>query len=113
MPEYADKPVKFISVNTRDPKGQVEAEIKRYKITYPVHFGRGQDITDKFKVLKLPRLILIKSDGTIYKDVMFMQADELRTEINKLLSEVPTPAGETNTVPKAEGVPAEIKEVKD
>ncbi len=110
MPDYADKPVKFISVNTRDPKGQVKAEIKRYKMTYPVHLGRGQKITEKFKVMKLPRLILIKSDGTIYRDIMFLKSGELKAEIDKLLAEAAPPADETSADPKTEVTPEEVKE---
>ncbi|MBT3232185.1 MAG: redoxin domain-containing protein [Calditrichaeota bacterium] len=109
MPDYADKSVKFVSVNTRDPKGQVKAEIKRYKINYPVHLGRGQKITEKFKVMKLPRLILIKSDGTIYKDVMFMKAKELKAEIDMLLAEVPVPSEETPDVPESDNASEEMK----
>lgn len=110
IPDYADKSVKFISVNTRDPEGQVKAEVKRYKINYPVHLGRGQDITENFKVMKLPRLILIKADGTVFKDVMFMKADELKADIDQLLSEVIPPAEETPVAPKTESVPKEKKE---
>jgi len=110
MPDYEGKPVKFISVNTRDPKGQVKAEIKRYKIDYPVHLGRGQKITEKFKVMKLPRLILIQSDGTIYKDVMFLKAKELKADIDKLLEEAATPEEGTSTEPEVESAPEKIKE---
>jgi len=74
-------------VNTKNPDGQVKAEIKKYKIEYPVHFGRGQKINRDFKVKVLPRLILINADRTVYKDVPFMKADELRGEIEKLLGE--------------------------
>ena len=95
VPEYEGKPVAFISINTRNPKGQVDAEmkrfIKRYKLTYPYYYGRGQDINRDFQVKVLPRLILVRSDKTVYKDVAFMKADELKVEIDKLLSELPQP----------------------
>lgn len=87
IPLFKDQPVNFISINTRDPKGQVDAEIKRHKIGYPVHYGRGSTINADFKVLKLPRLVLVRADGTVYKDVPFMKADELRAEVEKLLKE--------------------------
>jgi len=87
MPDYESKPVSFISINTRNPYGQVKSEIKKYKITFPVHFGKGTGINKDFKVKKLPRLILIKQDGTVYRDALFMKEDELRIEIDKLLAE--------------------------
>jgi len=84
--ENRDTTVTFVSINTRDPEKVVDAEIKRYEMTYPVFYGRDRNITKDFKVLKLPRLILVKADGTIYKDVDFMKAEELKAEIVKLLA---------------------------
>ena len=55
---------------------------------YPVYYGRGQNINRDFKVNKLPRLILVKQDGTIHLDILFMKEDELRQEIAKMLAEV-------------------------
>jgi hypothetical protein len=52
--------------------------------------GRGQDINSLFQVLKLPRLIIVKSDTTIYMDALFLKSDELKTEIDKLLKETYT-----------------------
>lgn len=89
MPEFAGKPINFISINTRDPEKQADAEIKRYKMEYPVHYGRGQNINRDFKVNKLPRLILVTPDKKIYKDELFLKEDELRTEINNLLKTLP------------------------
>lgn len=89
MKEFKDQPVCFLSVNTRNPDGQVNAEIKKFKMTQPVHYGRGQDINRTFKVKKLPRLIFIKSDTTIHKDVIFMNEKYLRNEIQMLLDEFP------------------------
>jgi len=63
----------------------VDAEIKRYKMEYPVFYGRGQNINRDFKVLKLPRLIFVTGDSTIHKDVLFMKADEIRAELDGLL----------------------------
>jgi thiol-disulfide isomerase/thioredoxin len=87
MAELADTSVALVSINTRDPEKVVDAEIKRYEMAYPVFYGRDQNITKEFKVLKLPRLILVNADGTIYKDVDFMKAEELKAEIVKLLAE--------------------------
>ncbi len=56
-------------------------------MVYPVYHGRGQNINRDFKVNKLPRLILVKQDGTIYKDILFMKEKPLRLELNKLLEE--------------------------
>ena len=95
-------------MNTRDPQGMVDAEIKRYKVEYPVFYGRGQNINSDFKVQILPRLIVIKADSTIHKDVLFMKDDELRAEIDSLLAESPAAtdtlhAGSENKVnPKSE-----------
>ncbi|HHE47131.1 MAG TPA: redoxin domain-containing protein [Bacteroidetes bacterium] len=100
LPEYADKPVSFVSINTRNPKGQVDAELKRfrkqYKLTYPAYYGRGRNVNKDFKVKVLPRLILVRPDSTVYKDVMFLKAPALKTEIDKLLDELP-PQGDEHT----------------
>ena len=97
MPDYKDKPVNFISVNTRDPRGKVNAEVKRYKIKIPIYYGRGQGINKAFKVAKMPRLILIKEDGTVYKDVVFMKAEQLRAELDGMLAEISTDTDSTET----------------
>ncbi len=68
-----------------NPKGHANAEIKRYKIDYPVFYGRGQNMNRDFKVQVLPRLILIDSKGKVYQDLLFLKEDELRIEIQKLL----------------------------
>ncbi len=86
IPDFEGKPVSFISINTRDPKGKADAEIKRYKIDYPVFYGRGQNINRDFKVLKMPRLILANADGSVYKDVLFMESNILKKEIEDLLA---------------------------
>jgi len=57
-------------------------------MTYPIYYGKGQKLNKNFKVLKLPRLILIRPDKTIYKDVLFLKTPELKVEIDKLLSEL-------------------------
>ncbi|MDP8229059.1 MAG: TlpA disulfide reductase family protein [Candidatus Electryoneaceae bacterium] len=93
-----DMPVNFISINTRDPHGQAKAEIKKYKMKYDVFYGRGENINRDFKVAKLPRLILVRPDGTIYKDVLFMKAPVLQREIEQLLEELPTSTGINTTV---------------
>jgi hypothetical protein len=78
--------VSFISINTRDPDGQVDAEVKKYKVDYPVFYGRGQNINSDFKVLKLPRLLLVRGDSSVVQDALFLKADELRAEIDGLLA---------------------------
>ncbi len=55
-------------------------------MTYPVYYGKGQNINRDFKVLKLPRLLLVV-DGKIRTDIIFLKAPELKVEIDKLLEE--------------------------
>lgn len=57
-------------------------------MTYPIYYGKGQNINRDFKVMKLPRLILV-TDGKVQKDVIFLKAPELKAEIDKLLAEFP------------------------
>jgi len=59
-------------------------------MTMPVHHGRGQEIDKEFKVKKLPRLIMVRGDRTVYKDVLFMKDNELTEEIDRLLDELPS-----------------------
>ena len=68
-----------------NPDGMVDAEIKKYKMEYPVFYGRGQNINRDFKVDKLPRLIFVKDDSTIVKDVIFLKTEEIRGEIEGML----------------------------
>ena len=102
VPEYKDKPVAFVSINSKNPKGQVDADLKRYrkqyKLTYPAYYGRGQNINKDFKVKVLPRLILVRADSTVYKDVLFMKGPDLKVEIDKLLDELPPPGDNDNPV---------------
>jgi len=85
MQEMEGKPVRFISINTMNPEEQVNVEVERYKMDYPVYYGRGQNINRDFKVEKLPRLIIVGPDTMIYKDVLFLKAEELKAEIEKVL----------------------------
>jgi len=68
-----------------NPDGMVDAEIKKYKMEYSVFYGRGQNINRDFKVDKLPRLIFVKDDSTIVKDVIFLKTEEIRGEIEGML----------------------------
>ncbi len=97
----------FVSINTMNPKGNVNAEIKRYKIDYPVFYGRGQKINRNFKVKVLPRLILINAQGKVDRDVQFMKADQLRVEIERLLTEAgdSLQIGKPDTATKTEDRP--------
>lgn len=70
-----------------NPKGHANAEIKRYKIDYPVFYGRGQKMNRDFEVKVLPRLILIDSNGKVRQDILFLKEEKLRIEIQKLLDE--------------------------
>jgi hypothetical protein len=85
--QFQNQPISWISVNTINPKEQADAEIKRYNIDFPVFYGRGQDINKNFKVKKLPRLVLIKADSTVDQDVLFLKADELKVELQRMLKE--------------------------
>ena len=66
-------------------------------MNYDVYFGRGQNINRDFKVAKLPRLILVRPDGTIYKDELFLKAPDLQSEIEVLLEELPASIGADTT----------------
>ncbi len=39
-------------------------------MTMSVHYGRGQKMVKEFRVKKLPRLIMVRGDRTVYKDVL-------------------------------------------
>lgn len=89
-------------MNTINPKEQADAEIKRYNIDFPVFYGRGQDINKNFKVNKLPRLILIKADSTVDQDVLFLKADELKMELERMLKEAGVDSIQTSPLIKKE-----------
>jgi len=66
-------------------------------MSYPSYYGKGQNMDKDFKVMKLPRIILVRADGTIYKDELFLKEDMLRTEIEKLVAEIPVEEEEPAT----------------
>jgi hypothetical protein len=55
---------------------------------YPVYHGRGQNVNRDFKVMKLPRLILVNQDGTIHTDIIFMKEPALRKVLEEMLLEI-------------------------
>ncbi len=67
---------------------------------YPVFYGRGQNVNRDFKVMKLPRLIIVNQDGTIHTDIIFMKEPELRKALEEMLAEVTEK--ETESEPKSE-----------
>lgn len=85
--ELEGESVNWVSINTVNPMPQVFAEVKRYEMDYPVYSGYRQDINRSFRVRKLPRLIFVKKDGTVHKDVEFMRSEEIIKEINNLLKD--------------------------
>ncbi|NQT35607.1 hypothetical protein HQ587_10490 [bacterium] len=98
IPDYENHPVSFVSINTRNPEGQVDAELKKfrkkykYELNFPIFYGRRRNINKDFKVEKLPRLVLVRADTTVFKDVLFMKEMELREAIDMLLREIPETA---------------------
>jgi peroxiredoxin len=104
VPEYKDKPVSFISINLKNPEGQVKAELKKFKkkynMTIPAYSGKGQGMDKDFKVLKLPRLILVRADQTVYQDFLFLKAEDLKVEIDNLLAELPAEEATSETSDK-------------
>lgn len=55
----------ILSVNPIDMQGRVEADAKYYKLPYNVLIGRDSEIISDYQIVKLPRLVIVRKDGTI------------------------------------------------
>ena len=55
----------ILSVNPTDMQGRVEADAKYYKLPYTVLIGRDSEIISDYQIVKLPRILIVRKDGTI------------------------------------------------
>jgi len=80
--------VAIVSINVLDQEGQVKAEVEKYKMDYTVLVGRGQQLTARYKITKLPHLLIIDQDGVIQTSERFLTAEKIRPIVEQLLKKL-------------------------
>ncbi len=63
--------------------GRVQADAKYYKLPYDVLIGRDSDIISEYQIIKLPRLMIIRSDGKIAFTERYVTYEKLKEEIDR------------------------------
>ena len=79
------KNVTILSINPIDMEGKVASDAKSFKLPYTVLVGRDSDVIEKYKITKLPRLVIVKKDGVIAVTERFMKLDPLRAQVKLAL----------------------------
>jgi len=75
--------VAILSINPIDMAGRVQADAKYYKLPYDVLIGRDSDIISEYQIIKLPRLVIIRSDGKIAFTERYVTYEKLKEEIDR------------------------------
>lgn len=63
--------------------GRVQADAKSYKLPYDVLIGRDSDIISEYEIIKLPRLVIVRSDGKIAFTERYVTYEKLKEEIDR------------------------------
>ena len=64
-------------INPVDRKGKVESMAKRFKLSHKVLVGRDSDIIKKYKLAKMPGLVIVDKYGKIVFYKEFATADTI------------------------------------
>ena len=82
--------------------GRVEADAQSFQLPYTVLFGRDSDIISSYEIVKLPRIIILRTDGNIAFTERFASYDQLKAELGKVLvTKKETPPPKEAKPPKA------------
>jgi len=84
--QYDPKDVVILSINIKNKKGQVEAEVKRYKMDYTVLVGRGLKVTSALKVRRMPHLFIIDKKGVIHTSQRYLKTDKIKAALDEILA---------------------------
>jgi len=87
-------------MNAINPVGQAKAEAEHYKIEFPTLICRETGIVQKYKITKLPHLIILDPEGIVRSSELFLKADEMKVILDDLISEIPKPEGATKEEPE-------------
>jgi hypothetical protein len=74
--------VAILSVNPIDMAGRVQADAKYYKLPYDVLIGRDSDIISEYQLIKLPRLVIVRTDGKIAFTERYVTYERLKEQID-------------------------------
>lgn len=71
----------ILSVNPLDMQSRVEADAKYYKLPYNVLIGRDSEIMSDYQIVKLPRLLIVRKNGTIAFTEKYVTFEKLQKEL--------------------------------
>ena len=83
--EYDSAQVAIISINVLNIKGQVQAEVKKYKMDYTVLLGRGAKISSDLKITRLPHILIVDQEGIVRASERFLKAEDIKKVLKKIL----------------------------
>jgi hypothetical protein len=73
--------VVILSVNTIDVRSRVEADAEYFKLPYSVLIGRDSEIMADYQIVKLPRLLIVRKNGTIAFTEKYVTFEKLQKEL--------------------------------
>lgn len=82
---YPAEKIEILSINVIDKEGQTKAEVDKYGMDYTVLIGRGEQLTSKYKITKLPHLFILDQKGIIQSSQRFLKTEEIKRVINRIL----------------------------
>lgn len=62
----------------------MRSDAEGFELPFTVLVGRDSDIIDTYQITKLPRLIIVKKDGTIAVTEKFLSYDRLKEEVERV-----------------------------
>ncbi len=83
--QYPADKIEILSINVIDKEGQTKAEVDKYGMNYTVLAGRGEQLTSKYKIAKLPHLFILDQKGIIQSSQRFLKAEEIKRVIDRIL----------------------------
>lgn len=75
----------ILSINPIDMEGKVASDAEGFKLPYTVLVGRDSDIIESYQIVKLPRLIIVRKDGTIAVTERYLTHERLKEEVQRVL----------------------------
>ena len=75
----------ILSVNPIDMAGRVKADAEYYKLPYEVLIGRDSEVISDYKIIKLPRLLIVNKAGKIAFTEKYVTLEKLRDELDRVL----------------------------
>ena len=86
--QYKEDELVILSINVLNRKGRVVSEVKKYKMDYTVLVGRGEKLTQTYKIKKLPHLFILDRDGIINTSERYLKEEDIKTRLDDLYGKI-------------------------